>query len=52
MTWLKFKQQVEANGVKDEDEIDWIDATLFDVSELKVCRDSKNGRITITDVWP
>jgi len=36
MTWAKFKELVEANGVKDEMEISWIDVGRFYDEELTV----------------
>jgi len=47
MNWAEFKAAVEAQGVSDETDIDWID---YDGSpHLKVSVES--GRITIVESW-
>lgn len=46
MTWKEFKDAVEAQGVKDEDGIEFIDWSGW-AEQLRVER-SKNGRVSVT----
>jgi len=43
MTWKEFKERVEAQGVRDDDRIDYIDVAA-DVSDyVDVVRDDQTG---------
>jgi hypothetical protein len=49
LTWKLFKEVVEAQGVKDDDKLDFIDISA-DGSPIRVCRDEygeNDGRIII-----
>lgn len=49
MTWAMFKKALEAQGVKDEDIIAFIDFSIYDGEPEKpvVIRDERDGTITV-----
>jgi len=49
MTWAMFKKALEAQGVKDEDEIAFIDYSVYaeESSKPVVIRDERDGSITV-----
>jgi hypothetical protein len=48
MTWEEIKRTVEKQGVKDSDEIAWIDVHPFGTDDVEVKRD-EDGTIQIND---
>lgn len=43
MTWKEFKEALESQGVKDDDEIDYIETTVDDSADLVVMFTDRPG---------
>ncbi len=49
MTWREFKEFVEARGVSDDDEVEWIDVSSY-LNDLHIDRVEKDGVVYLT-MW-
>lgn len=50
MNWKEFKAEVERQGVTEESEINWIDISVYSVSDIEVVKDM-DGIVSISSGW-